>query len=321
MRRRQGVPLPTPAPRPSRRRSSSPATTPAGPTRSPSSARFHGRSLGSLSLTASKARQRAGFGIVTPGSFHAPYADPYDADALTGADYIEQVLFTQAHRSRPTSPRSSSSRSRARAATSSRRPAGWPTCARLCDEHGILLVIDEVQSGIGRTGTMWACEHDGVEPDIMCIGKGLASGLPLAGIVARADVMDWEPGGHGSTFGGNPVACAAAIATLDLVEDGLAANAADGRRPPARRRCAELQADAAADRAGARSRPDDRHRPARPRHRRRRSSEACFERGLLVLTCGERVDPPGPAARRHRRAGRHRAGDPRRRAARRWRSA
>ena len=89
-----------------------------------------------------------------------------------------------------------------------------------------MLVIDEVQSGVGRTGSMWACSHDGVEPDIMCIGKGLASGLPLAGIVARREVMDWVPGGHGSTFGGNPVACAAANATLALVEDGLAANAA-----------------------------------------------------------------------------------------------
>ena len=83
-----------------------------------------------------------------------------------------------------------------------------------------------MQSGVGRTGTMWACEHDGVEPDIMCLGKGLASGLPLAGIIARGEVMDWEPGSHGSTFGGNPVACAAALATIDLVEAELAANAA-----------------------------------------------------------------------------------------------
>jgi 4-aminobutyrate aminotransferase len=79
---------------------------------------------------------------------------------------------------------------------------------QLCDQHGLLLIFDEVQSGVGRTGTMWASEHDAVEPDIMCIGKGLASGLPLAGIVARSSVMDWRPGGHGSTFGGNPVACA-----------------------------------------------------------------------------------------------------------------
>ena len=186
---------------------------------------FHGRSLGSLSLTASKSRQRAGFGIVTPGSFHAPYADPYGETALTGAEYIEQVLFT-----RLTDPttwrRSSSSRSRARAGTSSRRRlAGRPAPA-------VRRARDPARRRRGAVGrrahrAMWAAEHEGVEPDIMCIGKGLASGLPLAGIVARAEVMDWEPGGHGSTFGGNPVACAAALATLDLVEDGLAANAAD----------------------------------------------------------------------------------------------
>ena len=244
---------------------------------------FHGRSLGSLSLTASKARQRAGFGVVTPGSFHAPYWDPYDADALTGAAYIEDVLFTHASPIPPTWPPCSSSRSRARAATSS-RPTSWLADLRaLCDRHGIMLVVDEVQSGIGRTGTMWACQRaDGsviAEPDIMCIGKGLASGLPLAGIVARAEIMDWEPGGHGSTFGGNPVACAAANVTLDLVERELAANAATVgahllaalRRRPARPR-----------RHRGRARPwsDDRHRPAATttpptRSRRRASGAAC----------------------------------------------
>jgi 4-aminobutyrate aminotransferase len=191
---------------------------------------FHGRSLGSLSLTASKSRQRSGFGITVPGSYHAPYWDPYDDGALTGADYIEQVLFTKLTDANDVAaifvepvqgeggyivP-----------------PAGWLAKLReLCDRHGILLVMDEVQSGIGRTGTMWACQHpdiggEGIEPDIMTIGKGLASGLPLAGIVAKSSIMDWEPGGHGSTFGGNPVACAAAIATIDLVENGLADNAA-----------------------------------------------------------------------------------------------
>ena len=124
------------------------------------------------------------------------------------------------------SPPSSSSRSRAKAATSCPPPGWLADLRRLCDDHGIVLVFDEVQTGVGRTGTMWASEHEHVTPDIMCIGKGLASGLPLAGIVARSAVMDWEPGGHGSTFGGNPVACAAALATLELVESGLAANAA-----------------------------------------------------------------------------------------------
>jgi 4-aminobutyrate aminotransferase len=246
---------------------------------------FHGRSLGSLSLTASKSRQRAGFGALTPGSFHAPYWDPYDGSALTGADYIEQVLFRKL-----THPED--------VAAIFVEPiqgeggyivpaAGWlGELRRLCDRHGILLVIDEVQSGLGRTGAMWACEHDGVEPDIMCFGKGLASGLPLGGIVARAEVMDWESGGHGSTFGGNPVACAAASATLQLVESELADNAAKvgshllsalaevaSKRPfitQVRGRGLMIGLDT----------PD--HDAAAA------LQEACFRRGLLVLTCGER---------------------------------
>jgi 4-aminobutyrate aminotransferase len=248
---------------------------------------FHGRSLGSLSLTASKSRQRAGFGVVTPGSFHAPYWDPYgeSSSVPTGADYIEQVLFK-----RLTDPSDV-------AAVFVEPiqgeggyivpPPGWLAALRdLCDRYDILLVVDEVQSGVGRTGTMWACEHDGVEPDIMCVGKGLASGLPLAGIVARAELMDWEPGGHGSTFGGNPVACAAANATLQLVESGLADNAAKvgahlisaltefaAERPfieQVRGRGLMIGLDA----------PD--HDAAEA------LQEACFRRGLLTLTCGER---------------------------------
>ena len=246
---------------------------------------FHGRSMGSLSLTASKARQRAGFGAMAAGTFHAPYFDPYDEHALTGAAYIEEVLFK-----RLTSP--------ADVAAIFVEPiqgeggyivppSAWLADLRsLCDRHGIMLVVDEVQSGVGRTGTMWAVQHDGIEPDIMCIGKGLASGLPLAGIVARSSVMDWKPGGHGSTFGGNPVACAAALATLDLVESQLAANAATvGDHLLAR--LGELAAAT----------------PALLQVRGRGlmigidladhdTAEAvqsdCFSRGLLVLTCGER---------------------------------
>ena len=252
---------------------------------------FHGRSLGSLSLTASKSRQRAGFGITVPGSYHAPYWDPYNDDALTGADYIEQVLFTKLTDANDVAaifveplqgeggyivP-----------------PAGWLAKLRdLCDRHGILLVMDEVQSGIGRTGTMWACQHpdiagDGVEPDIMTIGKGLASGLPLAGIVAKSSIMDWEPGGHGSTFGGNPVACAAAIATIDLVEGGLAENAAKvGSHLQSA--LTELQAEqplieqvrGCGLMIGI-DLPD--HDTAE------NLQEALFRRGLLTLTCGERT--------------------------------
>ncbi len=183
---------------------------------------FHGRSLGSLSLTSSKAKYRSGFGIVTPGSYHAPFA--HDGE-LTGTAYIEQVLFRRMTEAGDV------------AAIFAEPiqgeggyivpPAGWLQELReLCDRHGILLVIDEVQSGVGRTGTMWACEHDDVAPDILLAGKGLASGMPLSAIIARDDIMRWDPGKHGSTFGGNPVACVAAIATVDLVESELAVNAA-----------------------------------------------------------------------------------------------
>jgi 4-aminobutyrate aminotransferase len=106
-------------------------------------------------------------------------------------------------------------------------PAGFlPALRQLCDRHGILLVADEVQSGMGRTGKLYACEHWGVEPDIICLAKGIASGMPLGAMVARDEVMDWPPGSHASTFGGNPVSCRAALATFDLLEAGYTANAA-----------------------------------------------------------------------------------------------
>jgi 4-aminobutyrate aminotransferase len=106
-------------------------------------------------------------------------------------------------------------------------PKGWLRDLRaLCTRHGILLVADEVQCGVGRTGKMWACEHEGVEPDILLTAKGLGSGMPIGAIVAREAISTWESGSHGSTYGGNPVCCAAALATLDLVEGGLMANAA-----------------------------------------------------------------------------------------------
>jgi len=246
---------------------------------------FHGRSLGSLSLTASKSRQRSGFGALTPGSYHAPYWNPHGETGLTGADYIDEVLFKKL--TDPDDVAAIFVEPIQGEGGYIVPPAGWLAALRdLCDRHGILLVVDEVQSGIGRTGTMWACEHDGVEPDILCVGKGLASGLPLAGIVARADVMDWEPGGHGSTFGGNPVACAAASATLELVEQGLADNAAKvgahllsaltelATQLPfleqVRGRGLMIGIDA----------PD--HDAAEA------LQEACFRRGLLTLTCGER---------------------------------
>ena len=112
----------------------------------------------------------------------------------------------------------------------------------LCDQHGILLVADEVQSGMGRTGKLFAVEHWNVEPDIICLAKGIASGMPLGAIIASDEVMDWPSGSHASTFGGNPVSCRAALATLDLLESGYMANAAERGRAAASRDLRELRA-------------------------------------------------------------------------------
>ena len=176
---------------------------------------FHGRTMGSVSLTASKSIQRAGFGPLLPEVYHAPYGD---------AAFIEERLFA-----RRVDPRDVAAifvePIQGEGGYIVPPPTFLPTLRSICDKNGILLVMDEVQSGIGRTGKMFACEHDNVVPDIITVAKGLASGMPIGAIIARADIMKWQPGAHGSTFGGNPVCCAAALATLDLVEGGLMDNA------------------------------------------------------------------------------------------------
>ncbi len=194
---------------------------------------FHGRTMGSLSLTASKAVQRTKFGSLLAGVFHAPYPNTYRgaygvrpehaaADALA---WLESELFK-----RLVDPEE--------VAGIFIEPiqgeGGYlPAPAeflqgleRLCHQHGILLIADEVQSGMGRTGKWWACDYAGIEPDMICVAKGIASGMPLSALITKADVMDWEPGAHASTFGGNPVSVAAALATLRLLDRSLIANSA-----------------------------------------------------------------------------------------------
>jgi 4-aminobutyrate aminotransferase len=193
---------------------------------------FHGRTFGSLSLTASKAVQRNGFGPLLPGVSHVPYPNPYrcaighkpgecDCDPI---GFIEKLFKTavppeevaaivvepvQGEGGYIIPPRNFLRRLRS-----------------LADRHGILLIFDEVQCGMGRTGKMWACEHFGTVPDILVTAKGIASGMPLGVMVARAEVMNWGPGAHASTFGGNPVSCAAAMETIRLLEEKYIANAA-----------------------------------------------------------------------------------------------
>jgi 4-aminobutyrate aminotransferase len=193
---------------------------------------FHGRSTGAVSLTSSKARQHAGFGPLLPDVHHVPFAYRYrcqwcadKAECTRGClDVIEKELFV-----RHLDPRDVAAIFVEPIQGEGGYiipPPGYLRGLRdLCDRHGILLVADEVQSGVGRTGKMWACDHEGVEPDILLTAKGLGSGMPIGAIVAKESISTWESGSHGSTFGGNPVCCAAALATLDLVEGGLMANA------------------------------------------------------------------------------------------------
>jgi 4-aminobutyrate aminotransferase len=177
---------------------------------------FHGRSMGSVTLTASKAKYRTNFGPMLPSVYHSFYGD---------FDYLEQVLFSRIVS--PTEVAAIVVESWLGEGGYVLPPEGWFTYLReLCDRHGILLVCDEVQSGMGRSGTWWAIEQEGVVPDIVTSGKGIASGLPLGAMIARDDLMVWELGAHGSTYGGSPLSCAAALATLDVIEqEGLLANA------------------------------------------------------------------------------------------------
>lgn len=196
---------------------------------------FHGRTFGALSLTASKAVQRNGFGPLLPGVSHIPYPNPYRCPfghhggecnpENEVIEYLEKLLKTsvppeevaaivvepvQGEGGYVIPPKNFLARLR-----------------EIANRHGILLIFDEVQSGMGRTGKMWASEHFGVAPDILTTAKGIASGLPLGATIARAEIMNWTPGAHASTFGGNPVACAAALETIRLLEEKYITNAAE----------------------------------------------------------------------------------------------
>jgi 4-aminobutyrate aminotransferase len=194
---------------------------------------FHGRTMGALSLTASRSIQRKGFGTLLSGVFHMPFPDTYrgtygirpehaSADCLS---YLENELFRR--RVDPDEVAGIFIEPIQGEGGYLPAPAEFlEGLERICRKHGILLVADEVQSGMGRTGKWWAVDHAGVEPDIVCTAKGIASGMPLSAVIARASVMNWVPGAHASTFGGNPVCIAASLATIRLLEGGYIQNAA-----------------------------------------------------------------------------------------------
>jgi 4-aminobutyrate aminotransferase len=247
---------------------------------------FHGRSYGSVSLTASKAKYHAGFGPLLPGIYHVPFGS-------AGLDELEQRVFKRLI---------PASEVAAVFVEPIQGEGGYivpdddflPRLRRICDEHGILLAADEIQSGAGRTGRMWAVDHWDVQPDIVMTAKGIASGMPLGAMVARSDLFTWEAGHHGSTFGGNPISCAVALETISLLEEGLIDNAAArgeeamaglreiaGRHPDVIRdvRGKGLMIGVQCDSAG--------------------TAEAlqwtAFERGLLILEAGDdavRLSPP-----------------------------
>jgi 4-aminobutyrate aminotransferase len=270
---------------------------------------FHGRSYGSLSLTASKPVQRRGYYPLVPGTFHAFYANPYrppfgvaeERTTEVCLDYIEHTLL---HTIAP--PRDVAAiivePIQGEGGYVVPAPGFMQGLRQICDRYGILLIADEVQSGVGRTGTMWAFEHEGVVPDIVASAKGLGGGVPIGAIIARRDLTHlWEPGSHGNTYGGNALACAAANEVIDLVHEGLAANAARvGAHLMAGLRELQARYEVIGDVRGRGLMigvefVKDRGTREPARALAHHLMEECFRRGLLVLTCGAstvRLCPP-----------------------------
>ncbi len=270
---------------------------------------FHGRTMGSLSFTASKAKYKKGFMPTMDGVVHVPYPDVYrpllasrpgEPYGKTVVRYLEEEIFgrimpgeevagiiiepIQGEGGYIVPP-----------------PEFFPALREVCDKYGILLIADEVQSGMGRTGKWWAIENFGVEPDIVTSAKGIASGVPLGAMIARKSVMTWTPGTHGNTYGGNPLACAAANATFDLISEEYLANAAT---------VGEYTLDALSEIQARHPSVGDvrgiglmigidfvKDKATREKNGalRDRVAKLAFERGLITLGCGEsviRVSPP-----------------------------
>lgn len=269
---------------------------------------FHGRTMGALSLTASKTVQQRGFGPLVPGVTHVNFPDPYrclpgespEENALRCLDEIEDKLF---RRNVPADEVAAIfvEPIQGEGGYVVPPPIFHRRLKSLAEKHGILYVADEIQAGMGRTGKMFAIEHWNVEPDIICLAKGLASGMPLGAIVARADVMNWPPGSHASTFGGNPISCAAALETIALLEEELIDNAAEmgaylmpllEEMASARELVGDVRGKGLM--VGVEL-VKDRQTKERAAAERNEVVQACFRRGLLVLGCGEntiRLAPP-----------------------------
>jgi 4-aminobutyrate aminotransferase len=271
---------------------------------------FHGRTMGALSLTGSKPQQKRRFAPFVPGIHHIRYPYTYrgttggpaeqDAFALDCARYIEDRLFKTILPPEEVA---------AIILEPIQGEGGYVVAPdnflqeirRICDRHGILLIADEVQSGMGRTGKWWAIEHSGVQPDMVCIAKGIASGMPLGVCMTKADVMNWVPGSHASTFGGNPICIAAALATMDILErEGIKNAAVVGEKMLQRLRPWVAKYSTVGEvrgrglMIGIEIVKDQKSRtPGGPM--RDKIVDLAFERGLLILGCGEtsvRLCPP-----------------------------
>ena len=271
---------------------------------------FHGRTMGALSLTASKPQQKRRFGPLMPGVTHVRYPYAYrgctggpqeeEAFSLGCARYIEEKLFKTILPPEEVA---------AIVVEPIQGEGGYVVAPdnflrelrAICDKHGILLVADEVQSGAGRTGKWWAIQHSGVEPDIVCMAKGIASGMPLGVCMSKADVMDWVPGSHASTFGGNPVSLAAALATVDILEREAIGNAAKVGAKILDRLNGWKKTHALVGDVRGRGlmigielvKNKETREPAA--ELRNRVEEVAFEKGLIILGCGEtsiRLCPP-----------------------------
>ncbi|MBI4369179.1 MAG: acetyl ornithine aminotransferase family protein [Elusimicrobia bacterium] len=260
---------------------------------------FHGRTFGSLSLTNSKSVQRRGFSPLLPQTSHAPFAYcyrcplnlKYPSCKIACADYIEEEIF------RTTVPPEEVAAIavepiQGEGGYVSPPPEWLPKIAQLAKKYGILLLADEVQTGMGRTGAMFAVEHVGVKPDMIALAKGIASGLPLGVLMARQSLMDWPPGAHASTFGGNPISCEASLATIDLLEAGFMENAElQGRYLMGELKKLQNEFESIGEVRGMGLMVGmelvlDRETKKRAGKLRDQIIETCFAQGLLLLGCG-----------------------------------
>lgn len=270
---------------------------------------FHGRTLGALTFTASKPHYHEGFYPLMNGVVHVPFPNPYRPLLVSkpGEDYGETVVrYIEEQILGKTLPHQDV----AGILVETIQGEGgyiiptqgfYPALRKLCDKYDILMIVDEVQSGMGRTGKWWAIQHFGVEPDIVCVGKGVASGIPLGAIIARKSVVTWPLGSHGNTYGGNPIACAAALASIELIRDEYMQNAAEvGRYALEALEEIQVRHPTIGDVRGLGLMigvefVKDNTSQEQWYDLRDRIVTAAFERGLLTLGCGKstiRISPP-----------------------------